>query len=298
MKIEPRDLQYFATVARRGHVGRAAVELGLSQPALSKSLRRLERALGARLVKRTPKGVDLTTVGAALAMRARALQHSLDDIVREAAELGDGSAGRVRVGASTELAMSVMPKVCAAMLEQFPKVAIKLTVATPDALTPALLNGEFDLTVMPVPPAAHELLAQEKVFAESFVVLASARHRLARRKSVTLDDVARERWVLGRGPAQEELCRIFDRHGLPAPAVAVEAISSNFRVHLLHLTNLLGYAPRRLASNGPGLKLAEIPVKELVMTRHIAVHYRKDAYLSPAARRFIEQLKSMPHRDE
>lgn len=57
MKIEPRDIQYFAVVAHLGNMGRAAEELGLSQPALSKSLRRLESAVGAKLVRRTPKGV-------------------------------------------------------------------------------------------------------------------------------------------------------------------------------------------------------------------------------------------------
>ena len=54
--MELRDIEYFAVIAEHGHLGRAADALGLSQPALSKSLRRLEQALQVKLVKRTPKG--------------------------------------------------------------------------------------------------------------------------------------------------------------------------------------------------------------------------------------------------
>src|SRR5687767_7852705 len=114
MKIQVRDIQYFTVVAQLGHVGRAAEELGLSQPALSKSLRRLESVLGAKLVSRTPKGVDLTAVGAALSARARGLRLSLDDIAREAADLREGNAGQVRIGCGPDIGLSLLPMACAA----------------------------------------------------------------------------------------------------------------------------------------------------------------------------------------
>ena len=88
--MELRDLEYFAVVAEHGHVGRAAEALGLSQPALSKSLRRLEKAMQAKLVKRTPKGVELTAVGSALHMHVHRLRLSLNDVVHEAADLSQG----------------------------------------------------------------------------------------------------------------------------------------------------------------------------------------------------------------
>src|SRR5689334_4923868 len=66
MIMELRDIDYFAVVAHHGHLGRAAEALGLGQPALSMSLRRLEQSAQAKLVKRTAKGVELTAVGAAL----------------------------------------------------------------------------------------------------------------------------------------------------------------------------------------------------------------------------------------
>ena len=77
-----RDLEYFAVLADHGHMGRAAEALGLSQPALSLSLRRLERSVNAKLVKRTPKGVELTDVGSALISRLHQLRLAREDILQ------------------------------------------------------------------------------------------------------------------------------------------------------------------------------------------------------------------------
>lgn len=98
MNMNLRDVQYFAVVAEHKHLGRAAEALGLSQPALSMSLRRLERYMDTKLVKRTPKGVELTPSGEAVFGHARRLRLSVDDISREVADLSQGRAGHLRVG--------------------------------------------------------------------------------------------------------------------------------------------------------------------------------------------------------
>src|SRR3974390_1072644 len=98
MPRELRDIEYFAVVAEHGHLGRAAAALGISQPALSKSLRRLETALAVKLVKRTARGVDLTAEGAILQMRVRELRLSLQNVTREIKEVSDGRVGHLRVG--------------------------------------------------------------------------------------------------------------------------------------------------------------------------------------------------------
>jgi len=90
-------MEYFAAIADHGQVQLAAAALGLSQPALSKSLRRLEQAMKSKLLKRTPKGVELTAVGSALLARVRKLRLSVDDISREVADLSEGRAGHLRI---------------------------------------------------------------------------------------------------------------------------------------------------------------------------------------------------------
>ena len=96
--MELRDIEYFAVVAEHGNVRRASETLGLSPPALSKSLRRLEQSMQAKLVERTPKGVALTPVGSALLAQVRRLRVALRDIKREAEDLSQGRAGHLRLG--------------------------------------------------------------------------------------------------------------------------------------------------------------------------------------------------------
>src|SRR5687767_28790 len=100
IRMDLRDIEYFAVLAEHGQLVRAAEALGLSQPALSLSLRRLEKSAQAKLVKRTPKGVELTAVGTALLSHVRRLRLARDDLAREVADLAQGRAGNLRIGAS------------------------------------------------------------------------------------------------------------------------------------------------------------------------------------------------------
>src|SRR3954463_8741280 len=107
--MEWRDIEYFAVLAEHGHLGRAAEALGLSQPAVSKSLRRLEQALEVKLVKRTPKGVELTAEGSALLLGVRGLRLSLQDVAREVKDVGEGRIGRLRVGVGESIGEYLLP---------------------------------------------------------------------------------------------------------------------------------------------------------------------------------------------
>src|SRR5262245_40897848 len=125
--MELRDIEYFAVVAEHRSIARAAETLGLSQPALSKSLRRLEASVRAKVVKRTPKGVELTAVGTALLAQVRRLRLTLDDITREAADLSEGRAGHLRIGTTSLQALHFVPTACDALLKEAPKATLTIT---------------------------------------------------------------------------------------------------------------------------------------------------------------------------
>src|SRR5262245_51158156 len=224
MKMELRDLEYFSVVARHGNVGRAAIELRLSQPALSKSLRRLEQSLGAKLVKRTPKGVEPTAVGAALVSRVRGLQLSLTDVAREAADLSEGRVGPLRIGTGPALADSFLPDACRKLLENAPRVTVNVAAVagTADILLPALRRGDLDLVVNHARASSslYQGLRREPLWDDEFVVYASVKHSLARRRALTLADLVSERWVMTTasvGFRPGSLQQAFDDRGLPAP---------------------------------------------------------------------------------
>ncbi len=298
--MEIRDIEYFAVVAEQRHLGRAAEALGLSTAALSKSLRRIEKLAEAKLVRRTPKGVDLTPVGDAVLAHVEQLRLARDDLMREVKDVAHGRAGNLRIGAGPAMAEHTLPAACGALLNETPKVTISIAVSNNDQMVPELRKGNLDLVVNFIPEYPYHGLAQDVLWDDEFVVYASAAHRLARRKRVALEDLVGERWAVTTASAfltRQSLQRAFEEAGLPPPRIALLAESVTLRLRAVAATDLLGIVPKRAVQEAPSdLRLAVLRVPELDQPRRAGVFYRKDGYLSPAGRRFIALLKANAKR--
>jgi DNA-binding transcriptional LysR family regulator len=295
MQPQERDMEYFAAIAEHGQIGRAAEFLGLSQPALSKSLRRLEGSMQAKLVKRTPKGVELTEVGMALLSQVRRLRLVREEVVREVADLSQGRVGDLRIGVHPGAVDDLVGPACSVLLKTAPKVTLAVSVETNEAAVTALRNGKLDLIVSVMPASPYEDIVQEHLVHDVMIIFASADHRLAKRKRVTLQDLAQEAWTATAfgSPAWPHVHRAFESAGLHPPQIVAQTTSLSLRDHLVASTDLLGTGSRRvMRQTARRLRLVELPVKEFTAKRSIGVGYRKDAYLSPAAKRFIEILKA------
>ena len=179
-------------------------------------------------------------------------------------------------------------------MQAAPGLTGQVIVADNDVMVPALRNGELDLIFNVIPDSPDEGCVQERLFDDEFVVCASADHRLARRKRVTMSDLAQERWALS-APAVlnvQHVRRAFHDRGLPPPQVAIEARPVHLRLQICATTSLLSFNARRALQHvAPRFRLKELPVAELRWRRAMGVIHRKDSYLSPAARRLIQQLK-------
>ena len=292
--MELRDIEYFAVVAEHSNVRRASEFLGLSPTAVSKSLRRLEQSMQAKLVERTPKGVALTAVGSALLAQVRRLRLTLQDIGREAADLSQGRAGHLRIGA-TAADCEDLPAAYSVLLREAPKLTLEIIVTDTDVMLPLLRKGELDMVITLIPERPHDGLDQEHLYEDEYVVCASADHRLVKQKRVSLADLVQERWALSSAniPPQRILHRTFEDSALPAPRVVVETRSMRVRLQTWAHSDLLGYVSKRVLQQAAGrFRLAVLPVKELTRPRPVGAIYRKDAYLPPAARRLLDILKS------
>jgi DNA-binding transcriptional LysR family regulator len=302
--MDLRDIEYFAVVAQHGHLGRAAEALGLGQPALSMSLRRLEKSAQAKLVKRTPKGVELTAVGAAVLSNASKLQLARDDLAREVADLARGRAGHLRIGASPSNSEVLLPQACSALLMEAPRVTMDVSVLDNDALVPSLRKGELDIAVTHTQQRTQPGVTLELFRKDEFVVYCASGHRLARRKSVTLDDLVNERWAISAAGAAHDrpgwpsgsllsLQRVFEGRGLPAPRITLVSDLVMFKLRAVATSDLVGVTVKaNVRAAAAQLQLKILPVKGLDWLRPVGIAYRKDAYLPAAARRFIEILKA------
>jgi DNA-binding transcriptional LysR family regulator len=288
--VELRDLEYFVVVAEQGNLGRAADHLGLSQPALSKSLKRLEDALEVRLFRRSASGMELTAEGSLLLLRARELRHSLRNIAREVSDVSRGHAGHINIGVGPNANDEVLLAAIAELLRTEPRITMKVIVSDQDEIIPALHRGEVDVVVNLVHPKPPAELAYIHLREDECVVCCAQNHRLAGRTHVPLSELSNERWALGEPvlPTMQILRQVLRDNGLEPPRGALQTRSFALRMGAAANSDLLVYMSRALAMRFGGLEV--LPVEELRWVRSIGVIHRKEPYLSPAVRRFIEVL--------
>jgi DNA-binding transcriptional LysR family regulator len=293
--MEFRDLQYFATVAEHQNIGRAAEALNLSATALSKCLRRLESSIGAKLVQRAAKGVALTAVGAALLARIRPLEGMLNDLRHEAADLAVGRTGHINIGTISGTLEKRLARAYVSLLKESPAITAQVTVGVNSALGELLRKGEIDFCIARPRSLPVAEFVFEHLYDDPYVVFASAHHRLAKRKQVSIRELAGERWAAANGtfsPQWQALFGAFEDSGLRAPLMSLEANSVAFTAFTIAHSDHIGLCSRALLQQVARLHpLVELPVKELTHVRRMFVVYRKGAYLSPAALRLIEIVK-------
>jgi DNA-binding transcriptional LysR family regulator len=293
--MELRDLRYFVVVAEYKNLAHAAEALDLSATALGKSLRRLEKSVGGKLVQRASKGVALTAVGASLLNRIAPLQGMLNDVRHEAADLIQGRAGHINVGSNAGTQDNRLANAYVSLQKESPAITLTVTVSDNIVLSKALHKGELDFCVAgprALPPTE---FVHEHLYDDPFVVYASARHRLAKRRQVSIAELAGERWATSNStslPQWQALFRAFENNGLSAPCIALETNSVAFTTFAVAHSNHVGLCSiPHLRREALRLPLVELPVKEAFPVRRIFIIYRKGAYLSPAALRLIAILK-------
>ena len=284
--MELRDLHYFETIANTGHLGRAAKELFRSAPALTKSIHRLEQALGVRLFERVGRSLRLTQEGHALLLRARHLRQVADEAVREMGDLSSGLAGCVRLGVVPTMAQYLLPATCRLLLTEVPSVTLETTIGMSAVLFQSLKAREIDLAVAGMPLTSSEFESYP-IIENDVVVVAGSSHEIFRKRART-QDLTVYRWVLPAAAYEADvrvwLEQAFERAGLPRPSVQIQTNSITLLPRLIAETGLLSFVSRRNLGTGKiGAPLKEVRLKETTMRRQFGVVHRKDAYLSPAA---------------
>ncbi len=192
---ELRHLVYFREVARTLHFRRAAEELAVAQPALSRQIAQLEAALGAALFVRSRRKVELTAAGRALAERVEPILRGLAAVPGELRALAEGETGRVRVG-FTGLAMAtVLPAILREFHRAYPRIRLELNESPTSMQLAALAAGEVACGFFH-PDATTPGLKTRELLREKNGVLLPADHALAGSPSLRLRDLAEVPWVL------------------------------------------------------------------------------------------------------
>lgn len=292
--MELRALDQFLTVAEHGSFTAAAVALNLSQPAVTKSIRRLEDEVGARLFERLPRGVALTTYGRSLARHARLIGNQLRQADAELEALKGGSSGQIRVGAGPSWMSQLLPKAIGRLLARAPGVRIQVMEGFDDSLKEALRQGDLDLVVVALQEGPDEAgLVTRPLVDDTLMVVARAAHPLRDRPNLTLAELRNWPWIL-TGPhtlARQRLQRVFQRDGLRPPEPVVETDSVEFKFAFLRQTDHLSFHTRRhlVESLAEEVRPLEVPGGDYERTAGLIL--REGTELGPAARALLVEIE-------
>ncbi|MCK8786061.1 LysR family transcriptional regulator [Roseomonas sp. NAR14] len=299
-----RDLAYFEAAAELGHLGRAAVRMGRTQSALSKSIRRLEEELGLALFARQGRGIVLTAAGEMLLDRARVLRQGMELARRQMRDFSRGITGHVRLGASSTMAALLLPGLSARFLAGAPDVTVQLTIGLNDVLRDSLQAGRIDLMLGPL-EESEPLFSAHPLLDDEVVIVAGPDHPILsgrRRGGAPLECAALAgcRWVL---PSRQVATRRWlearlREAGVPLGPVQLETNSILVLSQVIARNRMLSLLSRRnLGAGRPGHPLREVPVAGMVMRRRFGVLYRAEATMTPATACLLALVKQADGTD-
>jgi len=292
-----RKVQFFLAAVRCGSLTEAAEELGVSQPALSKSIRALERQLGVPLIERGRFGVIATPFGEALRYHGQVVEAEFRHATGEIEALKGAQRGHVIVGCGPTEATRLLPLALSRVQQGRPEVRVTVLYGLNETLMPSVKHGDVDFALSSVPGKAQDPdLLHETLFTESAVVVARADHPLVRVRQITPALLAQQAWVL---PRQRELERqafddYFRSHGINPPTAWVETTSTVLMKSMVMQSDALTFIPRELFHwEERARQLRALPVSGVEWVRAVGITRRRQGALSPASRFVMECLRSV-----
>ncbi len=193
--MEMKQLEYFQTVAELEHYTHAAEQLSLSQPALSRSIANLEDELSVPLFDHEGRSVRLNQFGMIFLRRINAALHEIEEAKREIKDALDPEHGTVSLGFLPTLGSHLVPELVNVFHKQYPHINFQLMQNGSSIILNDLKNGSADLCLS-FPPVDERKLAWTKLMNEELYVAVPQQHRLAKRTSVTLDEVEHDPFIL------------------------------------------------------------------------------------------------------
>lgn len=193
--IQSRKIRHFLAVADHLNMTAASVQVHISQPALSRSIRQLEEGLGVSLLERLPTGVKLTRYGEILAQRARLMQLDCEHTLSEIEALKTGSGGKLCIGAGPLWANVHLPAAVAILQRQHSGYQIEITSGVIDTLVPALLNGQIDVFCASLDFPSHPELEKVHLVDVVHAVVVRNGHPLTQKDKVDASDLLDYPWI-------------------------------------------------------------------------------------------------------
>lgn len=292
------QIRDFLAIIQAGSLRAAARSVGVSQPAVTKSMRQLEAELGVQLLQRTARGAVATPAGKAFLARARIVQAELRKAVEDLGPFQGGAEGSVAFGMSPQAAVMVLPGAMQQFRRRHPNAGVRILEGVGTALLPSVRDATLDFAIaISAPATLHPGLQFKPLMRLPLVVAARQGHALSGASS--LRELAEAPWLvyypLGSGSAMLE--KALGAAGLAMPRAVVQCESCATAIALLARTDMLGLLTPWLIQNGLGQhRLRQIRIRETIPAPLLGIYQRSDAPLAAAAAALTQAIAAEARR--
>ncbi|MBZ5575710.1 MAG: LysR family transcriptional regulator [Acidobacteriia bacterium] len=286
--MELYSLQVFLAVATEKSFSRAAEKLLRTQPAVSLGVQRLEQELGEKLIDRSGKELILTDAGRTVIEYARRFQSLQQELDNSLAELRDNSAGRLTIGANESATLYLLQHI-ERYRDLYPKIKVTVRRSLSSRIPDELRDGNLELGVISYDPG-DERLKSKVIYSDSLVFVVSPKHRLAHRKTVSIEELGAETFIAHNvlSPYREIVIRTFRERKVPL-GIDVEMPTIETIRRLVQNNLGVAFLPRMCVEQEIEQKtLCEVRVKEMHLERKIRLVYPTRRALSHAAKAFLD----------
>lgn len=278
-----RQFEYVVAIDDHGSFSQAARACGVTQPALSTQVRKLEGALGVVLFERRPAGVFVTAAGERVISLARRVVANVDDVVATAQAMHDSLGGTIRMGVIPTVAPYMLPQIMPSIRTRFPALRLLLREERTNRLTALVEAGDLDLALVAMESDLGDLETLP-LFTDPFVLAVSRDHKLARRKRVTARDLQ-----------GEEVLLLDDGHCLRDQTLAICDAAGACELGDFRATSL----PTLVHMVESGVGITMLPAMAVKTNSHFGRHLQLVRFGSPVPGRTVALAwrRSSPMRD-
>lgn len=302
-RLRLQHLSVAMAVAQQGSMGKAARQLAVSQPVVSKTIADLEHLLGVRLFDRSPQGVEPTIYCRALLKRSVGIFDEVRTSIEEIRFLADPVAGDLRIGSTEPLLAGIVTATVERLWRRYPRIALRAVQA--DAAT--LINRDLperriELAVVPMvslPPG--DDLDFTMLYRDSWHVVAGIKSPWTRRKKVDLAELADAFWCAT--PLETSigslLADAFRAHGLDPPRLTVSSVMSPAVVaRFLEQDRFIAVIADSLLNffYAKRLPIRKLPVDLKAPPFAVGIVTLKGRVVSPVAQLFLQEARDVGSR--
>lgn len=295
MQLESRQLRHLAAIGRHGTFVGAAKALGMSQPALSLSIQRLEDILKVTLIERGRNGAILTEPGRMLARRSEEMDQTVSAVVREIELASQGIKGKLRIGGTPLATSYIIPTTISRVLAQTRDVAFEIVEATDEDLHELLDRGLLDVVVCADAHFASDgTHSFTPLFKAKTVLAMRSSNPLAKHSSLSLDMLQDEIWALPPrgGTFSKQIEALYITNGWPFPKRIIRTASIATLLKTVRMTDAISLLSEQLIVDELELGLLKcVEISHQLAPRIFGILTRNDRSLSNLAKTFCQIAK-------